>query len=347
MDTISEKKYDQRKYIALASLVVFVVLILAALGGAIAQKTGALPFAALLTGISLAPETLTLEAQPPTVPSDEHTVFTWDHANKTKEGFYEMRYPCNPEVRLHKISGEAIPCDAEFKIETARSLAVIPASNASSSVAILVSISFVEKESENKRVTGSTVLSILPKKTEPAPTTTPPKVETPLPSPATQTPTTMIKPGIPSTTYYPSVPGAVGPAPINPNGVPDLYIQILATGIVSTTTVSTAESFTPKSSILQGQRPAIQFSVKNIGTNESGEWNFNAQIPTSLEGGDFTSAPQQSLRPGDFVIFTIAFDVLRNTGENRARFLVDPSVRITKDPNRQNNEATAVITRGY
>lgn len=345
MDTISEKKYDQRKYIALASLVVFVVLILAALGGAIAQKTGALPFAALLTGISLTPETLTLEAQPATVPSDEHTVFTWDHANKTKEGFYEIRYPCNPEVRLHKVSGEMIPCDAEFKIDTARSLAVIPASNASSSVSLLVSISFVEKESENKRVTGSTVLSILPKKTEPAPTTTPPKVEAPRPVPATPQP--IIQPGTPSTTYYPSSSGGTVRPPLDPSGVPDLSIQILATGIVSTTTASTAESFTPKSSVLQGERPAIQFSVKNIGTNESGEWNFNAQIPTSLEGGDFTSASQQSLRPGDFVIFTIAFDVLRNTGENRARFLVDPSARITKDPNRQNNEATAIINRGY
>lgn len=345
MDTISGKKYDQRKQIVLVSSLVFVVLILAALGGAIAQKTGALPFAALLTGISLTPETLTLEAEPATVPSDEHTVFTWAHANKTKEGLYEIRYPCNSEVRLHTVVGEMIPCDSGFEIGTARSLAIIPASNASSSVSLLVSISFIEKESKNKRVTGSTVLSVLPKKAEQTGTTTPPEVEAPRPVPAVPQP--IIQPGTPSTTYYPQVPGGATPPPINPNGVPDLSIQILATGIASTSTATTTESFSPKSSILQGQRPAIQFIVKNIGTNESGEWNFNAQIPTSLAGGDFTSAPQPSLRPGDFVLFTIAFDDLRNTGENRARFLVDPSAKITKDQNRLNNEATAVITRGY
>jgi hypothetical protein len=52
------------------------------------------------------------------------------------------------------------------------------------------------------------------------------------------------------------------------------------------------------------------FTIQNVGTNVTpANWTFNAWLPTS-GGYTYTSAPQQSLRPGDKIIYTLSF----NTG---------------------------------
>jgi hypothetical protein len=54
------------------------------------------------------------------------------------------------------------------------------------------------------------------------------------------------------------------------------------------------------------------FTIQNVGTNVTpANWTFNAWLPTN-GGYTYTSAPQQALRPGDKIVYTLAF----NTGSN-------------------------------
>ena len=61
------------------------------------------------------------------------------------------------------------------------------------------------------------------------------------------------------------------------SGLPDLIVTIDATGYLAT---SSASSFVAASTIPSGVRPAVSFTIKNVGTNVSGAWRFSASIPT-------------------------------------------------------------------
>lgn len=88
------------------------------------------------------------------------------------------------------------------------------------------------------------------------------------------------------------------------SGLPDFITTISAVGYLTTTS---ADSFIASSSVLAGARPAVKFSIKNIGTNVSGLWCFSATIPTQ-SSYLYQSQPQQSLNPGDRIDYTLGFD---------------------------------------
>ena len=88
------------------------------------------------------------------------------------------------------------------------------------------------------------------------------------------------------------------------HGLPDFMVTIDAVGYLATTS---ANSFVASSTVPAGARPAVRFTIKNIGTNATGSWRFSASIPTST-GYLFQSVPQQSLNPGDRIDYTLGFD---------------------------------------
>lgn len=324
---------------------IILFLVMTGLAVYLVEKDGDFPsFASLFSGITLRREAIEPNFEPRVVTTGDYTALTWTHTGRTRDGQYAITYDCGKNIELHTVNGSLIPCGAHYFIGTRNSIVLVPTLKDQSPADLQVSVSFVEDGDSTERLRGSTTLSVIPRSGG-QPTTTPPTTPgSPTPSP-TPTPSPVITPQPPSTVYYPPTGGTL--PPIDPNGVPDLSLQILATGIVSTSSTSSVERFTAKSSIMQGDRPAIQFMVKNIGTNVSGGWNFKVELPTALSGNEFTSGTETSLRPGDFVIYTIGFDSLRNSGENRARIIVDPNAQVNRDSVRSNNEGTAILFRGF
>jgi len=117
------------------------------------------------------------------------------------------------------------------------------------------------------------------------------------------TPTTPVKPTTPSTpsnnnssqTYVPAATQAV-----------QLYGSAdLATRIISVTpTQNYYGQYTN-----QTRRYTMKFEIVNVGTNVAQNgWNFNALIPWTPNTYTFTSQAQQTLYPGDKIVYTLGFD---------------------------------------
>ncbi|MEK7515838.1 MAG: hypothetical protein AAB555_02845, partial [Patescibacteria group bacterium] len=53
------------------------------------------------------------------------------------------------------------------------------------------------------------------------------------------------------------------------SGLPDFSITIVAVGYLATTS---ADSFVATSTVPSGSRSAVKFTIKNVGTNVSGQW---------------------------------------------------------------------------
>jgi len=131
------------------------------------------------------------------------------------------------------------------------------------------------------------------------------------------------------------------PTPSTPSlfGFPDLVVTITATGyLVGTTT----DSFVASSAIPNSIRAAVQFTIKNIGTNVTGPWRFSASIPTQVVY-IYQSPLQQPLGPGDSIDYTLGFD--------QANRGVDQTISITAnfdhavvESNTDNNSASTKMT---
>ncbi|MDD2657453.1 MAG: CARDB domain-containing protein [Candidatus Pacebacteria bacterium] len=122
-------------------------------------------------------------------------------------------------------------------------------------------------------------------------------------------------------------------------GYPDLIVSITAVGYLAT---SSAESFVATTTVPAQSRPAVTFTIKNIGTNMSGSWRFNASIPTQTSYV-YLSGPQQSLAPGDSIVYTLGFDQARRGVDQTISISVNPDRSITES-NTNNNNASAKLT---
>lgn len=123
------------------------------------------------------------------------------------------------------------------------------------------------------------------------------------------------------------------------SGLPDLIVTINAVGYLAT---SSADSFVASQTVPAGSRPAVRFTIKNIGTNVSGAWRFSASIPTQsayVYGSDL----QQSLNPGDSIDYTLGFDQA-NTGANKMISITANSDHAIAESNSNNDSASATIT---
>ena len=87
-------------------------------------------------------------------------------------------------------------------------------------------------------------------------------------------------------------------------GLPDLIVKIRDTGYLASTT---ADSFVSTTTVPAHSRPAVVFEILNVGTNATGSWRFSASIPTQT-AYIYQSQPQQSLNPGDSIVYTLGFD---------------------------------------
>jgi hypothetical protein len=196
-----------------------------------------------------------------------------------------------------------------------------------------VSLSSVFTPAEEDPQEPAVVVSETTVPFEPIVTSTETVVE---PTPAPTTPA----PAATGVTYTPprtvTVPVTVPPQA--PYGRADLTVEITAVGYCSSDRVS---SFRRSNEVPDGENGGIQFAVRNTGTNTSGQWDFEYDLPTS-PALSRTVSNQRSLGPGDRMDFTLCFTEPRSGNNRTARIVVD-SGRDVSESNENNNSDSAQI----
>jgi hypothetical protein len=130
--------------------------------------------------------------------------------------------------------------------------------------------------------------------------------------------------------------GGVSTAPLY--GQPDLAVTITDVGYL---TSDNTDTFISSATVPSGYNAAVKFTVRNAGTNVSGNWVFNANLPTN-SSYTYNSNSQQSLRPGERIDFTLGFDRAQN-GVRTITVTVDPNNQISES-SEGNNSAAHVIS---
>ncbi|MCX6788185.1 MAG: hypothetical protein NT108_03430 [Candidatus Kaiserbacteria bacterium] len=138
-----------------------------------------------------------------------------------------------------------------------------------------------------------------------------------------------------STTYQ--IGGATGATPTS--GLPDLTVSINAVGYLTT---ASADSFIASSTVPAGSRPAVNFTIKNIGAGITGAWRFSASIPTQ-SAYIYQSQSQQSLGAGDSIEYTLGFDQ-SNKGTDQMISITANFDHTVGESNTNNNSAATKIT---
>lgn len=123
------------------------------------------------------------------------------------------------------------------------------------------------------------------------------------------------------------------------SGLPDLTVTISAVGYLAS---ASAESFVATSTVPADSRPAVKFTIKNIGTNVSGPWRWSASIPTQT-AYLYQSQIQQTLGPGDSIEYTLGFDQ-SNKGAGQTISITANFDRTVAESNTDNNSASAKVT---
>ncbi len=123
------------------------------------------------------------------------------------------------------------------------------------------------------------------------------------------------------------------------SGLPDLILRLDGVGYFAS---STADSFIATSTVPNGSRPAVQFTITNSGTNVAGPWRFSATIPTQTNYL-YQSQLQQSLNPGDRIQYTLGFDQA-NRGSDQPISITANFDRSVAESNFNNNTVNTKIT---
>lgn len=123
------------------------------------------------------------------------------------------------------------------------------------------------------------------------------------------------------------------------SGLPDLSVTISAVGYLASSTV---DSFVASTTVPSGMRPAVSFTIKNVGTNATGAWRFSASIPTQT-AYVYQSELQQSLNPGDSIDYTLGFDQAMR-GMDKAISITANADRTVSESSFSNNNASAALT---
>ena len=142
------------------------------------------------------------------------------------------------------------------------------------------------------------------------------------------------RPGTPTTVVVP----VEVPASTNYYGLPDLVIESVVTGYLNN---SDTDSFRSSDEVPDGKRGAVKFTVINRGTNVSGRFEFEVELPTT-RGYTYNSRTQQSLRPGERIEYVLGFDQTRE-GQNRSiEISVDPDDDIDESNERNNTRSVSI-----
>ena len=154
--------------------------------------------------------------------------------------------------------------------------------------------------------------------------------------PATAKPSAPQIPGQKTGETFP-MSGGIAPAVLS--GLPDLTVHIDGVGYLAS---SSADSFVAAGTVPVPSRPAVKFTITNIGKNVAGPWRWSAMIPTQ-SSYLYQSQLQQPLNPGDSIEYTLGFDQA-NRGSGQLITVTANFDRAVSESDLNNNTATASVT---
>lgn len=228
--------------------------------------------------------------------SGEPAEIAWTLKART-EGTLAFTYACRKDayikVAVAEDTYQAIPCNAPYALSaTSSSLAIIPVvQDAVETETMEIPFSLTYKMVGGKEKTASDVLVVRHTALPQPPVVEEEKegvvgtrtiVEAPKVSYAPTTPA-------PAPTQYRTVEKVVAVRNSDPNGMSDLAVSILDSGLVS------------------AGKYAVKFEVANLGTKLASGWTFTATLPTNPTY-TYVSAPQQALYAGEKMDFVLTFD---------------------------------------
>ena len=149
------------------------------------------------------------------------------------------------------------------------------------------------------------------------------------------TPTTPVNPQ-PGTTVTTVV--QVGTGPANYYGLPDLVVENVTTGYL---TSSNTNTFRSSNEVPDGERGAVKFTIANRGTNISERFDFEVELPTS-RSYTYKSRSQQTLRPGERIEYVLGFDQTREGNDRTITITVDAD-RDIDESNESNNDRSVTV----
>jgi len=128
------------------------------------------------------------------------------------------------------------------------------------------------------------------------------------------------------------------------SGLPDLVVNITEVGYLTSTST---DSFVASSTIHAGIRPAVKFTIKNIGTNVTGSWRFRASIPTQ-SSYIYYSKPNEtiSLNPGEYIDYVLGFDQAISGADKIISITVNFDHAVTESNFNNNSTSTKVTIIG-
>ncbi len=239
-------------------------------------------------------EKLSVTSPTGSLSSEASSVVAWSHTGGEGNYGYAVSYDCHDKLsvssQLPNGSYQPVPCNTPFNFTNSQTSVPVKISyTGASDIGLTFTVAATKLETGAVTASGTRSVTIMKKAEEPAPApTTGSSGSGSTPKPAT-------KPSS-STTYVNT--GRVS----NPNGVSDLAVTVLSTGVID------ASGYRPNTPVRIGQRAGVQFQVINLGdkTVPTG-WSFNATLP--LPTPFLYNAPAQAeLTPGSAVVYTLGFE---------------------------------------
>jgi hypothetical protein len=226
------------------------------------------------SAVQTAAESINVTA-PSLANSGQAFTLSWTHTGGTGQYAYQISYSCQSGLTLKAPlptgALQSVPCNTPFNYTNAtQSLMLTPALTGTKQVSAQFTVAAVALASNTTTTSGATSVTVLP------------------PASTTGSYSSAAKTGTPAGKYISSA------------TVATLYgLPNLTTTIVSATPTATGYS--------------VEFLIRNTGTNiANAGWTFATNIPTSaVNQGEYnyTSTPQQALRPGDGILYTMGFSL--------------------------------------
>lgn len=256
------------------------------------------------------------------VNAGESVDLSWDTV--TNQGSYTFSYECTEGVAIDIVSDDgqqSIACDTNYNIGDTDALSLMIDSEKARYADVSYTVSFLGTNDTEPRAAGTASLTVMNSTiqnnilAESSQTETVNNVET---TSETETVTEVTteneeteeaEESVTETTNEETVTETTPGTPVyeqefvytipvsNPNGKTDLATKFISSGTIVGNTFFPGE-------IMQDEKGAIQFEVKNYGTKTSDTWTFTVSLPG---GGEYESAVQNPLKPNERAVLTIGF----------------------------------------
>ena len=275
--------------------------------------------------------TVTIEKITEPIESGKPFTLNWNYGENN--GTYFINYECaeSGRVKLTLVKNSSqnnpdrkISCGENYQIPGDGKVALAANSTAAQESELKIQIVYSETgTSESAR--GAAVIIIKPvaqtaSGNTASGTAKTPDTSRPKPQTNTNTQSSGLTPGPETNTEY-QVSQSQG---TQAQGKSDLYSNITAYG-----TLNSNNEFTATTTLKSTDKIAVRFEIVNHGTVETGTWYFNAVLPT-FPSHIFTSESQQSLKPGEKIVFTLGFNKVAKKDGNEFVVNADPANSINE-----------------